>query len=81
CSPEAAAGGLIAIVEKGDKISIDIPNRKIELKVSEAEITKRLAKCSFTPVRERKVSPALQIYAAHVTSADKGAVRLVQTQH
>ncbi|MEF9950665.1 MAG: dihydroxy-acid dehydratase, partial [Mucinivorans sp.] len=81
CSPEAAAGGLIAIVEKGDKISIDIPNRKIELKVSEAEITKRLTKCSFTPVRERKVSPALQIYAAHVTSADKGAVRLVQTQH
>lgn len=74
-SPEAAAGGLIAVVRNGDTIYIDIPNRRIELEVPSDELDARLVECSFTPVRERQVSRSLQIYAAHVTSADKGAVR------
>lgn len=74
-SPEAAAGGLIAVVRDGDTIYIDIPNRRIELEVPSDELDARLVECSFTPVRERQVSRSLQIYAAHVTSADKGAVR------
>ncbi|MEG2728483.1 MAG: dihydroxy-acid dehydratase [Mucinivorans sp.] len=79
CSPEAASGGVIAVVEDGDTIYIDIPNRKIELKVSTDTITKRLKKCNFTPSRQREVSSALRIYAAHVTSADKGAVRILES--
>lgn len=74
-SPEAAAGGLIAIVHDGDTIYIDIPNRRIELEVPSDELDARLIECSFTPDREREVSRSLQIYAAHVTSADRGAVR------
>jgi dihydroxy-acid dehydratase len=81
-SPEAAAGGLIALVEDGDTIEIDIPNRGIKLAVSEAVLEARRAaeiargKDAYTPKnRERYVSAALQAYAALVTSADTGAVR------
>jgi dihydroxy-acid dehydratase len=77
-SPEAAAGGAIALVEDGDLISIDIPGRTIELKVDEATLAARREALGgrYAPVaRERKVSTALRAYAAMATSADKGAVR------
>ncbi|MGW3271126.1 dihydroxy-acid dehydratase [Streptomyces kronopolitis] len=77
-SPEAASGGTIALVEDGDRIRIDIPNRTIELLVSEVELeSRRLALGGvYVPKhRERKVSQALRAYAAMATSADKGAVR------
>ncbi|MFT3924904.1 MAG: dihydroxy-acid dehydratase [Myxococcales bacterium] len=76
-SPEAAAGGTIALVQHGDRIRIDIPKRSIELKVDETELGARRAKCSFKPekVRPRKVSAALKAYALLATSADRGAVR------
>ncbi|MCQ4046574.1 dihydroxy-acid dehydratase [Streptantibioticus rubrisoli] len=77
-SPEAAAGGAIALVRDGDLIRIDIPNRSIELKVSEPELAERRAALGgvYRPVgRDRKVSTALKAYAAMATSADKGAVR------
>ena len=81
-SPEAAAGGLIALVEEGDIIKIDIPNRSIALDVSDEVLAKRLAAekarghDAFTPKkRDRYVSQALQAYAAMTTSADTGAVR------
>ncbi|WP_372738022.1 dihydroxy-acid dehydratase [Neptunomonas sp.] len=82
-SPEAAAGGAIGLVENGDKILIDIPNRTINLLVSDEELAKRRAamdakgKAGWKPVeaRPRKVSAALKAYALLATSADKGAVR------
>ncbi|MER8004851.1 MULTISPECIES: dihydroxy-acid dehydratase [unclassified Streptomyces] len=77
-SPEAASGGTIALVEDGDRIRIDIPNRTIELLVDEAELARREAALGGTYApksRERKVSAALRAYAAMATSADKGAVR------
>lgn len=79
-SPEAAEGGVIAIVETGDEIVIDIPNRTIHLNLSEDEIAKRLAaqaKIGFVPKEERprKVSAALKVYGALATSAAFGAVR------
>ncbi len=77
-SPEAAAGGTIALVRDGDLIRIDIPNRSIELKVGEPELDERRAALGgvYRPVdRDRKVSTALKAYAAMATSADKGAVR------
>ncbi len=82
-SPEAAAGGAIALVREGDSIAIDIPNRSIRLVVSDAELSARrqaeLARGeqAFTPVkpRERKVSRALRAYALFASSADEGAVR------
>jgi dihydroxy-acid dehydratase len=82
-SPEAASGGAIGLVQEGDRIEIDIPNRSINLAISEAELAKRRAAMqgrgalAWTPVevRQRKVSAALRAYAAMVTSADKGAVR------
>lgn len=76
-SPEAAAGGPIAIVEDGDLIEINIPERSINLLAEPAEIDKRLkAKQVFRPVhRERIVPKSLQAYALLVSSADKGAVR------
>lgn len=77
CSPEAASKGLIAVVETGDTIYIDIPNRKIELKVDEKELEKRFKNCNFTPSRTREVSRALKIYASNVSSADRGAVRVI----
>ena len=87
-SPEAAEGGLIALVEEGDTIEIDIPTRKIHLAVSEAELTARRAAMeakgadAWHPgVRKRKVSTALQAYAMLTTSAARGAVRDVKTAH
>jgi dihydroxy-acid dehydratase len=76
-SPEAAAGGPIALVQQGDRIRIDIKQRSIDLLVSEDELVARRAACSFKPqkVRPRKVSPALKAYALLATSADRGAVR------
>ena len=75
-SPEAAEGGLIGLVETGDRIEIDIPNRTISLAVAEDVLAARRAAATFTaPTRLRKVSPALQAYAALTTSAAKGAVR------
>ncbi|MET7715134.1 dihydroxy-acid dehydratase [Streptomyces sp. NPDC005407] len=77
-SPEAASGGTIALVEDGDRIRIDIPNRSMELLVPEAELATRREALGgvYAPKdRERKVSAALRAYAAMATSADKGAVR------
>ncbi|RBP79965.1 dihydroxy-acid dehydratase [Marinomonas rhizomae] len=82
-SPEAAAGGAIGLVENGDRILIDIPNRSINVLLSDEELqTRRNAMNAkganaWKPVdeRPRKVSPALKVYAHFATSADKGAVR------
>ncbi len=79
-SPEAEEGGAIGLVRDGDRIEIDIPNRKIHLAVDEAELASRRAaqdKAGWKPVeqRKRKVTQALRAYAAFATSADKGAVR------
>ena len=74
-SPEAAAGGEIAIVRTGDPIEIDIPNRSIRLLVDEREIAARKAAVK----RERRVPTSLRAYALLVSSADKGAVRLIDT--
>ncbi|KUN23889.1 dihydroxy-acid dehydratase [Streptomyces antibioticus] len=77
-SPEAAAGGTIALVEDGDRIRIDIPGRTIDLLVDDAELARReqaLGGAYVPKNRERKVSAALKAYAAMATSADKGAVR------
>ncbi|MCX5195813.1 dihydroxy-acid dehydratase [Streptomyces sp. NBC_00249] len=77
-SPEAASGGDIAVVEDGDRIRIDIPNRSIELLVSDEVLAARHAALGgvYAPKdRERTVSAALRAYAAMATSADKGAVR------
>jgi dihydroxy-acid dehydratase len=80
-SPEAATGGLIGLVRDGDRIEIDIPNRRVHLAVEEALLTKRRAtqdKAGWKPAnRRRRVSTALKAYAAFATSADKGAVRVV----
>ncbi|PPD42488.1 MAG: dihydroxy-acid dehydratase [Methylocystis sp.] len=81
-SPEAAEGGLIAVVMDGDRIEIDIPNRKITLNVSETELSARRAVQAakgFAPAspRHRKISTALRAYAAMTTSASRGAVREV----
>lgn len=81
-SPEAASGGTLALVEEGDTIVIDIPNRSIRVDVPDAELARRraameaLGKQAYTPIgRDRQVSDALKAYAAMVTSADTGAVR------
>ena len=79
-SPEAAAGGAIALVEDGDRIRIDIPARQMELLVAPEVLEERRARLEATtgyrPAdRERTVSAALRAYAAMVTSADRGAVR------
>jgi dihydroxy-acid dehydratase len=81
-SPEAAEGGLIALVQDGDRIEIDIPGRKITLAVSETELNARRAvqaSKGYQPSspRHRKVSTALRAYAAMATSAARGAVREV----
>jgi dihydroxy-acid dehydratase len=80
CSPEAAAGGAIGLVRNGDKIRIDIPNRTIDVLVSDEELAKRREAqnaLGWKPAkpRPRKVSAALKAYAKLVMSADKGAVR------
>ncbi|WP_349986045.1 dihydroxy-acid dehydratase [Stenotrophomonas sp. WHRI 8082] len=79
-SPEAAAGGLIGLVQDGDRIRIDIPTRGIHLLVDEATLATRRAEADargWKPLeaRPRKVTSALKAYALLATSADKGAVR------
>lgn len=82
-SPEAAAGGAIGLIEQGDKITINIPERSINVLLSDEELVKRRqamqakGKDAWKPIKERprKVSSALKAYAKLVTSADKGAVR------
>ncbi|MDQ7058785.1 MAG: dihydroxy-acid dehydratase [Ghiorsea sp.] len=81
-SPEAAEGGAIGLVEDGDTIEIDIPNRSIHLAISDDELANRRTameakgKDAWKPIgRKRAVSKALWAYAALTTSADKGAVR------
>jgi dihydroxy-acid dehydratase len=82
-SPEAAEGGTIALVEDGDPIEIDIPSRRISLAVPDAELDRRRAAMDAradggwrpATARPRKVSQALQAYAALTTSAARGAVR------
>ena len=80
-SPEAASGGAIALIEDGDVVNIDIPNRTIDVALTDAELDERRSRLEATtgyrPAEERPraVSPALRAYAAMATSADKGAVR------
>jgi dihydroxy-acid dehydratase len=76
-SPEAAAGGTIALVQNGDRVRIDIPARSIAVIVDEAELERRRRACSFKPAapRPRVISAALKAYAKLTTSADRGAVR------
>jgi dihydroxy-acid dehydratase len=81
-SPEAASGGAIALVEEGDRIEIDIPNRKIAIAVSDEVLASRRAamqakgsKAWKPENRQRVVSAALKAYALLASSADKGAVR------
>ena len=80
CSPEAAAGGTIGLVQNGDRIRIDIPNRSINVLVSDEELARRRVAQDakgWKPAEERprKVSKALKAYAMHTTSASRGAVR------
>ncbi len=83
-SPEAAAGGNIGLIQDDDIIEIDIPNRTINLKINDEELEKRRqtelnrGKDAFTPIdRHREVSKALRAYASMVSSADKGAMRII----
>ncbi len=83
-SPEAAAGGEIAILRTGDQIDIDIKNRKINVTLSENELLKRhqeekaKGELSYKPKnRRREIPSSLKAYAATVSSADKGAVRII----
>jgi dihydroxy-acid dehydratase len=82
-SPEAAAGGVIALVEEGDIVTIDIPRRVLRIEVSDEELDRRRealeAGNGYRPKekRPRKITPALRAYATFARSADKGAVRLV----
>jgi len=82
CSPEAAEGGAIALLEEGDTIEIDIPSRTINVALSDEELAHRRTRMmargvgAWTPVgRGREVSNALKAYAAMTTSASRGAVR------
>ena len=81
-SPEAAEGGAIALVEHGDTIEIDIPNRSINLVISDEVMAERRATKEAhgwkpSKPRKRKVTTALKAYAALTTSAAQGAVRVV----
>ena len=84
-SPEAASGGNIALVRDGDIITIDIPSRSISVALSSEELAARRreeearGRKAFTPpFRQRTVSKSLKAYAAMVSSADKGAVRIIE---
>ena len=81
-SPEAAAGGAIGLVQTGDTIAIDIPNRRIDVVLDAAALDQRRTQMDASEkpwqpqaARPRQVSAALKVYARMVTSADKGAVR------
>ena len=81
CSPEAAEGGNIGLIAEGDLIHIDIPNRSINVELTDAELAERRRKeeekgsQAFKPNRDRQVSQALQVFGALATSAATGAVR------
>ncbi len=83
-SPEAASGGAIGLVKDGDIIEIDIPNRSINVKISDEELEARRqqelskGKLAFKPNRERNVSKALKAYASMVSSADLGGIRIIE---
>ncbi len=84
-SPEAASGGEIALVRDGDIITIDIPSRSISVQLSAEQLAERRReeeargrKAYTPPQRERTVSKSLKAYAAMVSSADKGAVRIIE---
>ena len=83
-SPEAASGGEIGLVRDGDSILFDIPNRKVELLISDQEMEKRRneelakGKNAFKPNRERFVPDSLKVYAQNVASADLGGVRVIE---
>jgi dihydroxy-acid dehydratase len=83
-SPEAASGGEIGLIRNGDMITIDIPNRTVNVNVPEAELAKRRKEeeakgltAAFKPQRNRIISEALRAYAIFAASADQGAVRIV----
>ncbi len=83
-SPEAAAGGAIALIKNGDAIEIDIPDRSINVAISDEELALRRSKeeakgsGAFTPAdRNRTISTALKAYALFAASADKGAIRVL----
>jgi dihydroxy-acid dehydratase len=83
-SPEAAAGGAIALLEDGDTINIDIPARTITVAISDEELAARRAKeeakgaTAYKPTnRDRSISKALRAYALFAASADMGAVRIL----
>ncbi|GAB6009036.1 dihydroxy-acid dehydratase [Dysgonomonas reticulitermitis] len=83
-SPEAASGGAIGLVKDEDIIEIDIPNRSINVKLSDEELEDRRkqelskGKLAFKPDRERNVSKALKAYASMVSSADLGGIRIIE---
>ena len=83
-SPEAASGGAIGLVKDGDIIDIDIPNRSIDVRISDAELEARRqeelakGKDAFKPNRNRTVSKALRAYASMVSSADLGGIRIIE---
>ncbi|MCP4299403.1 MAG: dihydroxy-acid dehydratase, partial [Gammaproteobacteria bacterium] len=83
-SPEAAAGGALALVEEGDVIEIDIPKRRMRLDISDEELAGRRKKMDADPdgwqakgERTRNVTKALKTYAAFAASADKGGIRVI----
>lgn len=83
-SPEAASGGAIGLIKDGDVIEIDIPNRSINVKISDEELESRRqqelakGKDAFKPNRNRTVSKALRAYASMVSSADLGGIRIIE---
>jgi dihydroxy-acid dehydratase len=83
-SPEAAAGGILALIRKGDTIDINIPERRINVRLSENELNNRKkeeetkGEMAYKPAsRKREISSSLKAYAATVSSADTGAVRMI----
>jgi dihydroxy-acid dehydratase len=82
-SPEAADGGAIGLIRDGDMIRIDIPSRSMDLLIDDKELEKRRREADskadgWKPKREREVTTALKAYASMVSSADKGAIRIVK---
>ncbi len=83
-SPEAASGGNIALVKDGDTISFDIPNRSVQLEISDEEMANRRkaeeskGKNAFKPNRDRIVPKSLKVYAQNVASADLGGIRIIE---
>lgn len=84
-SPEAASGGNIGLLRDGDIIEIDIPARTINVKLTDEELStrreeeQRRGKDAFSPKkRNRVISKALKVYASMVSSADKGAFRIIE---